>query len=61
MKIFGYGASLERPQMKTWRGVKVPFCLWIRIHYPTGSRIWKYLIGPNYFEWAKKVARGEIK
>jgi hypothetical protein len=50
-----YWITIERPNMKIWRGVKVPFIVQVRLHYPNGSKIWFNLIGPNFFEWAKTI------
>jgi hypothetical protein len=49
-----YYITIERWKAKTWRGKKVPFHLYVRLHYPTGSRIWFYIIGPDMFKWAKE-------
>ena len=48
-----YWITIERPVIKEWRGHKVPFILYVRLHYPTGSRVWFNLIGPNFMQWAK--------
>lgn len=50
-----YKITIERPTMKYWRGVKVPFIVMVRLHYPSGNRVWFNLFGPNFFDWAKQV------
>lgn len=48
-----YWITIERPAIKEWRGHKIPFILYVRLHYPTGSRVWFNLIGPNFMQWAR--------
>lgn len=52
--MFKYRFTIERPQLRTWRGHKVPFILQVRYHYPTGNRVLFNLWGPNIISWCKK-------
>jgi len=54
-KWWQYRITIERGlKMKEWRGVKPPFNLRVRLHYPTGNRIWFNIIGPDAFQWCKQ-------
>lgn len=53
--IFNYGFAIERPNVKVWRGHKVPFILFLRACYPTGEHVVCNLIGPDFFEWCKDI------
>ena len=59
--LYKYRLTIERVTMETWRGVKVPFTLYVRLHYPTGSRIWFYLWGSSVFEWCKKIHLNQMQ
>lgn len=48
-----YWITVEKCKLKTWRGKKVPLSIYVRLHYPTGSKIWFYLIGPNIQKWIR--------
>lgn len=48
-----FSITVERPNIKMWRGHKVPFILYVRKHYHGGSNIWFNLVGPNITEWCK--------
>jgi hypothetical protein len=50
-----YRITIERPIIKEWRGRKVPFILYVRLHYKNGSKIWFNLIGPNFMKWARST------
>ena len=49
-----YKLTFELRPYKEWRGVKVPFTLRVRYHYPTGSRIIWDICGAD-FEWYKRI------
>lgn len=55
VSLFGVWYTLERPAMKIWRGVKVPFIVRVRKHYETGSTVICNLCGPDFMKWAKQI------